>query len=271
MMSVSGAALIAQQPATPGGAPIQSVPPVALNPATNRLDAILLSWEQAMKPIQSAFVQCTHTVVDKVLKDTEVYEGTAQFMKPDLAIIDLKMKGRPQDVEHIICTGTFVYQFVPANQIIKVFDLKTGQSNQDNFLPFLQGMKAQDAKARYELTLVKEDKLYTYIKIVPRLLEDKADFARPAWSSGARRSCRVSCASSRPTATKISGTFPRSNPIRANSIAPLSQPRNCRPVGNGRRPRCCKLQCHATTCRPASSGRISSKRITKARKTKPRK
>ncbi len=176
MMSVSGPVLIAQQPATPGGAPIQSVPAVTLNPATNRLDAILLSWEQAMKPIQSAFVQCTHTVVDKVLKDTEVYEGTAQFMKPDLAIIDLKMKGRPQDVEHIICTGTFVYQFVPANQIIKVFDLKTGQSNQDNFLPFLQGMKAQDAKARYELTLVKEDKLYTYIKIVPRLLEDKADF-----------------------------------------------------------------------------------------------
>jgi len=65
---------------------------------------------------------------------------------------------------------------VPANQIIKVFDLKTGQSNQDNFLPFLQGMKAQDAKARLRLTLVKEDKLYTYIKIVPRLLEDKADF-----------------------------------------------------------------------------------------------
>src|SRR5437899_6915912 len=176
MMWLSGPALIAQQPATPGGAPIQSVPPVALNPATNRLDAILLSWEQAMKPIQSAFVQCTHTVVDKVLKDTEVYEGTAQFMKPDLAIIDLKMKSRPQDVEHIICTGTFVYQFVPANQIIKIIDLKTGKSNQDNLLPFLQGMKAQDAKARYELTLVKEDKNYVYIQIVPRLLEDKADF-----------------------------------------------------------------------------------------------
>jgi len=175
MMGVSGTALIAQQPANPGGAPIQ-FPAVTLNPATNRLDAILLSWEQAMRPMQSASAQCTHTVVDKVLKDTQVYEGTAHFMKPDLAIIDLKMKGRPQDVEHVICTGTFVYQFVPANQIIKVFDLKTGQSNQDNFLPFLQGMKAQDAKARYDLTLVKEDKLYTYIKIVPRLLEDKADF-----------------------------------------------------------------------------------------------
>jgi TIGR03009 family protein len=176
MMGVSGPALIAQQPATPGASPTQSLPPVTLNPTTNRLDAILLSWEQAMKPIQAASAQCIHTVVDKVLKDTEVYEGTAHFMKPDLAIIDLKMKGRPQDVEHVICTGTFVYQFVPANQVIKVFDLKAGQSNQDNFVPFLQGMKAQDAKTRYELTLVKEDNNYIYIKIVPRLLIDKADF-----------------------------------------------------------------------------------------------
>lgn len=176
MIGVSSPALMAQQPAAPPGGPTQSFPPVALNPATNRLDAILLSWEQAMKPIQAASAQCTHTVVDKVLKDTEVYEGTAHFMKPDLAILDLKMKGRPQDVEHIICTGAFVYQFVPANQIIKVFDLKAGQSNQDNFIPLLQGMKAQDAKARYDLTLVKEDKLYIYIKIVPRLPEDKADF-----------------------------------------------------------------------------------------------
>ena len=86
------------------------------------------------------------------------------------------MKGQPQNVEHVICTGTFVYQFVPSSQVIKVYELKAGQTNQDNFLPFLQGMKAQDAKARYILTLEKEDKNYVYITILPRLPEDKADF-----------------------------------------------------------------------------------------------
>jgi TIGR03009 family protein len=168
--------LFAQQPA--GTGPTPSGQAVTLNPAASRLDAVLLSWERRMQPIQSASAQCTHTVVNKVLKDMEVFEGTAQFMKPNLAIIDLKMKDRPQDVEHIVCTGTFVYQFVPAGQVIKIYELKTGQSNQDSFLPFLQGMKAQDAKARYDLNLVKEDKWWIYLDIVPRLPEDKGDFAR---------------------------------------------------------------------------------------------
>jgi len=158
------------QPAGGGAAP-----GATLNPG-NRLDAILMSWEQAMSTVHSASAQCTHTKIDKVLKDREVFEGTAQFMKPNLAILDLKMKDRPQDVEHVISTGTFVYQFMPATQVIKVYEMKTGQSNQDNFLPFLQGMRAQDAKARYDLTLIKEDKLYIYVRILPRLREDKADF-----------------------------------------------------------------------------------------------
>jgi TIGR03009 family protein len=164
-LSISGI-LAQQQSANPGNPP----------PVSGRLDTILMSWEQAMSSIKSASAQCTHTVVDKVLKDKQVFEGTAQFMKPNLAVLDLSMKGRPQDVEHVICTGTFVYHFVPSLQVIRVYEMKTGQSNQDNFLPFLQGMKAQDAKARYDLTLIKEDKLYTYIRILPRLPVDKADF-----------------------------------------------------------------------------------------------
>lgn len=179
VMVLSSPGLMAQQAVPQGQAPPQGVNtpgPSAGSPTSARLDAILSSWEQSMNSIRSASALCTHTIIDRVLKDKQVYEGTAQFMKPSMAVIDLKMKGRPQDVEHVICTGTFVYQFVPASQVIKVYEMKTGQSNQDNFLPFLQGMKAQDAKARYALTLIKEDKFYTYIQILPRLPEDKADF-----------------------------------------------------------------------------------------------
>lgn len=165
VMGLSSSGIFAQQPASPGSPP-----------NSGRLDTILMSWEQAMSSIKSASAQCTHTVVDKVLKDKQVFEGTAQFMKPSMAVLDLKMKNRPQEVEHVICTGTLVYHFVPSLQVIRVYEMKTGQSNQDNFLPFLQGMKAQDAKARYDLTLIKEDKLYTYVRILPRLPEDKADF-----------------------------------------------------------------------------------------------
>jgi len=126
-------------------------------------------------------------------------------------------------------------QIGPANQIIKVFDLKTGQSNQDNFLPFLQGMKAQ-AQARYELTLVKEDKLYTYIKIVPRLLEDKSGFSRgppgPLEPTLLPRELRFVA----PTATKISGTFPRSNPTAPAQSHRFHGPQAAGPAGNGKRP-----------------------------------
>jgi TIGR03009 family protein len=168
VLGLCGPSVVAQ-PAGGGAAP-----GATLNPG-NRLDAILMSWQQAMSTVQNASAQCTHTKIDKVLKDKEVFEGIAQFMKPNLAIIDLNMKDRPQDVEHVISTGTFVYQFVPATQVIKVYEMKTGQSSQD-FLPFLQGMKAQDAKARYDLALIKEDKYWIYIQILPRLPEDKADF-----------------------------------------------------------------------------------------------
>src|SRR5260370_40923435 len=85
-------AQLAEQPATPGSPP-----------NSGRLDTILMSWEQAMSSIKSASAQCTHTVVDKVLKDKLVFEGTAQFMKPNMAVLDLKMKSPPQDIEHGGC------------------------------------------------------------------------------------------------------------------------------------------------------------------------
>ena len=37
-------------------------------------------------------------------------------------------------------------------------------------------MKAEEAKRRYDLTLVKQDQYYTYIAIKPRFDADKADF-----------------------------------------------------------------------------------------------
>src|ERR1700687_708632 len=91
VMWLGGPSVIAQPGAPQGGAPFQPGPAVTLNPTSSRLDAILMSWEQAMRPIRSASAQCTHTVVNKVLKDKEVFEGTAQFMKPNLAVLDLKL------------------------------------------------------------------------------------------------------------------------------------------------------------------------------------
>jgi len=80
MMWLGAAGVFAQQRASQGGGQVPSSP--ASNLANGQLDTILMSWEQAMRPIQSASAQCIHTVIDKVLKDKQVFEGTAQFMKP---------------------------------------------------------------------------------------------------------------------------------------------------------------------------------------------
>jgi hypothetical protein len=39
-------------------------------------------------------------------------------------------------------------------------------------------MKAEEAKQRYDLKLVKEDQWWTYIEVIPKRPEDKVDFQR---------------------------------------------------------------------------------------------
>lgn len=156
-------------------------PAAALNPATNRLDALLLQWEQQMRSLQTLEAACTRTTLDKVIGNTEVFEGTAKYMKPNLAVLEMRKKNKPEVFEKFVCSGTFLYEYSPQNKAIRVHELpppKPGQVADDNFLSFLFGMRAEEAKRRYELSLVKEDAHYVYIGIVPRFPQDKADFQR---------------------------------------------------------------------------------------------
>jgi TIGR03009 family protein len=169
---LAAAALSAQQPNT-GAA-------LALDPK-NPLDAILVSWEKAMKGINNLSVDLTRTTADKTFQSTEVYEGTAKYLKPNFGILHLKKKNKPEIYEKWVSTGTFVYEFAPKEKVIRVHELPKGKGNDDNFLAFLLGMKAEDAKQRYELTLLQpppNDKWYYYIMIKPKTAADKNDFAR---------------------------------------------------------------------------------------------
>jgi TIGR03009 family protein len=151
----------------------------AANP--NRLDLLLLSWERQMTGIQTIVAQCTRISTDKTFQVTDIYEGTAKYMKPNLAMLEMQKKGKPQVFEKYICTGSFLYEYVPPDKVIRVHELpppKPGQVADDNFLSFLFGMKAEEARRRYELLLVKEDQWYMYIEILPRFPADKADFSK---------------------------------------------------------------------------------------------
>ncbi len=168
-------ALSAQQPPQP-----QAPAAPTLDPR-NRLDFLLMQWEQRMKGLETLAAKCTRTTRDKTYQTTEVFEGLAKYLRPNFALLDMKKQNKPDVYEKYICTGTFLYEFVPQSKTVRIHELpptKSGQVGDDNFLGFLFGMRAEEAKSRYELRLGKEDQHYIYIDILPRTPADKADFQR---------------------------------------------------------------------------------------------
>lgn len=174
---LAGSTLAAQPPAQQ---PPQN--PTALDPANNRLDAALLEWEKAMKKVETLYAELTRTSVNQTFRSTEVFDGSARYMRPNLALLDMRKRGtKPNEVvfERYVCTGTFLYEYHQATKTLRVHELppaKPGQVADDNLMTFLFGMKAEEAKRRYELKLVKEDQHYVYVEVAPRFPADKADF-----------------------------------------------------------------------------------------------
>jgi TIGR03009 family protein len=149
--------------------------------ARTRLDVLLDNWEAKMRSVDFLKAECTRTTIDKTYQTTEVFEGLAKYMKPNRALLDMHKKSRPEVYERYLCTGTFLYEWAPQNKVIRIHELpqpKPGQVADDNFLAFLFGMKAEEAKRRYDLKLVKEDQWYVYLEILPRTDLDKADFSK---------------------------------------------------------------------------------------------
>lgn len=178
------------QPPTdqPPAARAQPMPPPALDPSRNRVDELLVRWEQEMRKVQSLSAQCTRIEENKTFKYTDVFHGTARYLKAsdagkvtNLAMLEMRKKDKPEVWEKFACNGTLLYQYVPSAKEIRVHQLpppKPGQVADDNLLSFLFGMRAEEAKRRYDLKLVKEDQWYFYVEIFPRFDQDKADFQK---------------------------------------------------------------------------------------------
>lgn len=174
------AAGLAQQPPTaPPLTPAPAATPAALDPAHVPLDAFLLRWEDAMKRIDTLSAQCSRVEENKTQLVTKTYVGTAKYLRPNSGLLEMYQRDKPQNFEKIVVSGGILYQYVPQLKEIHAHHLpppRPGQVAEDNFLGFLFGMKAEEAKRRYELTLQKEDQYYVYIGVTPRFDADKADF-----------------------------------------------------------------------------------------------
>ena len=180
----AGAAATAQT--TPAAKP--AVTPAVTAAEAAKLDSYLRRWEQEMHKVLTLSALLNRIDKDKVFQTTTKSSGFAQYMKSgtgptamNLALMELKRENKAEVAEKLICTGTYLYMFHPAQKEIKAYEVprpKPGQVADDNFLSFLFGMKAEDAKKKYTLTLAKEDKWYIYVDVVPRFAADRADFQR---------------------------------------------------------------------------------------------
>jgi TIGR03009 family protein len=168
-----------------GAAP---VPPAAASAAPTKLDGYLLRWEQEMKKINTLSAAIARIDKDKSFGSATKYTGAAHYMKAgngpttlNLALLELKQDGKTEIADKVICTGTYLYQFFPPQKEIRAYEMpkpKPGQVADDGFLGLMFGMKADEAKRRFSLSLYKEDAHYIYVDILPRHPADKSDFSR---------------------------------------------------------------------------------------------
>jgi TIGR03009 family protein len=179
--------LLAAAPAAAQAPPGQAQPPAQQPTADQqKLDAYLLRWEQEMTKVQTLGAELHRTEKDPAFNSTRKYFGFAQYMKSgsgpgalNMAMLQMSEEGKKDFSEKYVCTGTYLYNWHVPTKEVRIFELpkpQPGQVGNDSFLHFLFGMRAADAKARYNLKFVGEDDRYIYIEVLPRQQQDVRDF-----------------------------------------------------------------------------------------------
>lgn len=186
VLFIAGIPASAQQPIPPG-APTAAPPaaPPVVNPAppAGALDIHLAAWEKKMSNLINFRVELALTRKEAVFNKTKDYTGVMLCMKPSYAIMRLDYTGdrTKSDYEAYICNGKSLFVYSGIDRTITEHKLPAPATNSggqtDNLMiDFLSGMKAADAKRRFELTIFKEDDYYVYLDIKPLMDKDKLDF-----------------------------------------------------------------------------------------------
>jgi len=163
------------------GGPVNTPP--ALDPA-NRLDALLMQWEQRTRGVDAIHVvDCVRTDKEKT-GGVKTWKGEARYLKPNLAALRLVQQENNKFYELMVSTGNYLYEYRLQFEKLVIHELPPAQNGafDNNLLSFLFGMSAVDAKRRYELTLTRdatqEKPHYIYVDVLPRMESDKREFTK---------------------------------------------------------------------------------------------
>jgi TIGR03009 family protein len=184
----------------PAPARTKAAAPPLVPPDPARMEKLLRDWEGQSEKLKTLEVSIYRIDIAPAWGDEDHYEGHAAFKNPQLAYLDFKKvklatdpkkkkqvpvigknkKRVTSDFETIVCTQNEVWQYRFDTHQIFVFPLDKNarkRALEEGPLPFLFNMKADEAKARYDMILVEEDAKSCLLKIVPKLKEDKESFS----------------------------------------------------------------------------------------------
>lgn len=190
-------------------APKRSVRPqteaLRIEPLPPELEQLLKDWERESAKIKTLHGEHKRIVYNKVFEVQKNAEGQFYYEAPDKGRIDLsgiepqkgeksdrigKESGKPFRLEpelntKWVCDGEYIKQFNDAEKTVETFDLPEelrGKNIIHGPLPFLFGMKAEEAKKRFELAFVNQDdpkknnQDVVWIKAKPRQVMDRDNF-----------------------------------------------------------------------------------------------
>ena len=151
-----------------------AAPKLAFLPVAAEMKAVLLDWEAKTKDITSLACPMTRIEFDTVFRTETRSMGNVYFENPDKGRIDFKpandvflakpsrtdAQGKPFKVgpgsqTKWICTGQKIYVLDTLNRqydLVLIPPQNQGQNITRSPLPFIFGMKAQDAMQRFGLT-----------------------------------------------------------------------------------------------------------------------
>jgi TIGR03009 family protein len=145
-----------------------------------QLDAMLKAWERKMTSIERLSVDCSLIEKDGLRGKEQVFKGSAKFLKPNMAILDLANFEKPKEDKLLyVSNGNKLYEYQYKNKVVRIHDLpKGGGISDDTFLAFLFGMKAEDARDRYTLRAEEKPKAkdFIYLNVLPKTPADKQEF-----------------------------------------------------------------------------------------------
>lgn len=176
--ALTAAAAVAQPPlpgppAAPPALPTQPPPPPPANP---RLEGHLTGWQQSMAGLNNFSAKFDLVRTDTAFKKDTHYEGSVLCMKPNLAYLQVVSKADKGDYETFLCDGRAVFKYDGPKKTVYEMRLAPGAGADNLMLDFLGGMKANDARTRFDIGLFNEDPNYVYLDIKPRLAKDRQDF-----------------------------------------------------------------------------------------------